>query len=229
MLAAFALYGTDHIGAITVISAVAITFIYLCRKKPSSLAARFSIWTLTFLCLASYSINQLAWLSIGGAHSLDAILPCHLCDIAAFICGFALITRNPLLCELAYFWGLAGTIQGLITPNLTTSFPNPQFIAFFILHGAIVITALTLPLGLGWKPRPHAVRRVFVWVFIYAAIATVVNITLETNFAYLRHKPQGSSLLDVMGQWPYYILCLIAVSGLLLYALSLPFRFSSGK
>ena len=104
MLAAFKLYGTDHLGAVAVIAIVAMVFIYLCRKHPSSLAAKSSIWILTFLCLAAYPMNQIAWQMIGGAHSLDAVLPCHLCDIGAFICGFALITRKPLLCELAYFW-----------------------------------------------------------------------------------------------------------------------------
>lgn len=224
MLAAFELYGTHHLGTLTLITVLAFLIIYLCRKHPSTIAARSALAILTFFCLASYPINQISWQMLGGAHSLDAVLPCHLCDIAAFICGFALITRKPLLCELAYFWGLAGTIQGLITPNLSVTFPNPQYIAFFILHGSIVITALILPLGLGWRPRPRAALRTLIWLLIYAVAASFINAALNTNFAYLTHKPAGASLLDIMGTWPWYIVWIIAAAGSLLYLLSLPFK-----
>jgi len=229
MLAAFDLYGVGHVGVLALLAVITVLIIRRCRKDPHSARTKASISLLTFCCFAAYPINLAAWESTGGANSLDAIVPFHLCDIAAFLCGFALITRRPLLCELSYFWGLAGTMQGLLTPNLPYDYPHPVFFAFFLQHGVIVITALVLPLGLGWKPRAGAVKRVFAWVILYAGAAFMVNLTLDTNYGFLMKKPSQASLLDVMPAWPSYVFCLIALAGVFFFVLNLPFIRSQKK
>ncbi|MBT8045475.1 MAG: TIGR02206 family membrane protein [Verrucomicrobiae bacterium] len=229
MLAAFELYGFGHVGALICLAAVAVLVIRRCRKNEYSARAKSGITLLTFCCFAAYPINQAAWESIGGTASMTAIVPFHLCDVAAFLCGFALITRRPLLCELSYFWGLAGTLQGLLTPNLPYDFPHPVFIAFFMQHGVIVITALLLPLGLGWRPRGRAWLHAFGWILVYAMAAIVVNLVLGTNFGFLMHKPSEASLLDIMPAWPGYVFCLIGLAALMFYLLGLPFKNTSKK
>lgn len=229
MLAAFQLYGIGHTGALICLAAISVLLILRCRKGAHSPHAKSAVALLTFCCFAVYPINQAAWESVGGAISLDAVIPLHLCDIAAFLCGFALITRRPFLCELSYFWGLAGTLQGLLTPNLAFDFPHPVFVAFFLQHGVVVITALLLPLGLGWRPRPGAWQRCFVWLLIYAVIAFFANMALNTNFGFLMHKPAEASLMDLMPSWPFYILIMICIGGFMFYILGLPFKKSCQK
>lgn len=229
MLSAFELYGIGHVGALICLTTISALVILRCRKDSHSPHAKSAISLLTFCCFAVYPINQAAWESVGGAMTLDAVIPLHLCDIAAFLCGFALITRRPLLCELSYFWGLAGTLQGLLTPNLPFDFPHPVFIAFFLQHGVVVITALLLPLGLGWRPRPGAWQRSFAWLLIYAVLAFLANIALNTNFGFLMHKPNEASLIDLMPPWPFYILLMICIGGMLFYLLGLPFKKSCQK
>lgn len=229
MLAAFELYGLGHVGVLVSLAAVAFLTIRQCRKNEYSARAKSGITLLAFCCFAAYPFNLAAWEMMGGALSLDSVIPFHLCDIAAFLCGFALITRHPLLCELSYFWGLAGTLQGLLTPNLAYDFPNPVFLSFFLQHGVIVVTALLLPLGLGWRPRPGAAMTAFVWVLVYAGTAFLVNLALKTNFGFLMRKPTGASLLDVMPGWPIYILILIGLAGVFFFLLSLPFKFTQEK
>ncbi len=224
MFATFLHFGLSHITVLTTIALSSVLIIRLCRKKAHSHSYRITLSVLAFLCFAIYPIYQIFHTLNGGASKLDMLLPFHLCDIAAIICGFALITRKPILCELAYFWGLAGTLQGLLTPDINHDFPNPVFIIFFLHHGIIVITALLLPLGLGWRPRPRASLRVFLWVLIYAVAALIINFLLGTNFGFLMHKPEQGSLLNIMGPWPWYILVLIAMAGLMFYLLELPFK-----
>lgn len=229
MLAAFDLYGIGHVGALIGLAFIAALIIRQCRKNEHSSRAKASISLLAFCCFAAYPISLAAWETVGGAESLDAAFPFHLCDIAAFLCGFALITRRPLLCELSYFWGLAGTLQGLLTPNVSYDFPHPVFFAFFLHHGVIVITALVLPLGLGWRPRPGAIQRAFGWILVYAGAAFMVNLTLDTNYGFLMRKPSGASLLDVMPAWPGYVFCLIGLAGVLFFVLNLPFMRAQKK
>ncbi|MGB1936286.1 MAG: hypothetical protein ACPHVK_02190, partial [Akkermansiaceae bacterium] len=93
MLAAFEFYGVGHIGALACLTVTAALMILRCRKDAHSAHAKSVLSLLAFTCFASYPINQAAWESTGGAFTLDAVIPLHLCDIAAFLCGFAIITR----------------------------------------------------------------------------------------------------------------------------------------
>lgn len=229
MLAAFQLYGTDHLFVLALLAAITTLLIRRCRRGEHLPRAKTMLGLLTFCCFASYPISQAAWESAGGAVRLDAVVPLHLCDIAAFLCGFALLTRRQLLCELSYFWGLAGTLQGLLTPNLPYDFPHPVFLAFFLQHGVIVITALVLPLGLGWRPQSGAVLRAFLWLMLYAAVAMGANYLLGANFGFLSEKPAEASLLDLMPVWPWYIPMLIGLAVVMFWLLALPFRSKREK
>ena len=51
-------------------------------------------------------------------------LPMQLCDWAMFAVIAALVTLRRGVYEVAYFWGLAGTLQAILTPNLQSGFPE---------------------------------------------------------------------------------------------------------
>lgn len=223
MLAVFQLYGPDHLFTLFFVAGSCLLLIRLFRKGESRPGFKVGIAFLAFLCFSSYPINQAAVASIGVNHGLSELLPLHLCDLTSFICGFALVTRRPLLCELAYFWGLAGTLQGLLTPDISHEFPNPAYLSFFLQHGVIVITAIVLPLGLGWTPRPGAARRTYLCLLGYAIVIYPLNLLFHTNFGFVIEKPDGASLLDVLGAWPWYIIWTLVIAAGIFCLLELPF------
>ncbi len=151
-------------------------------------------------------------------------LPLHLCDWAAAAVMIALITRRQVAFELAYFWGLAGTVQGLLTPDLAHGFPHPRCVLFFAAHCGIVVGALFLVWGGGMRPRPGSVGRVLLWTNLYGTIALAANLCLGTNYGYILRKPLQPSLLDHLGPWPWYLLSLELLALLLFTFLDLPFR-----
>ncbi len=227
MLASFQLYGPDHITTLLFLLGVTILLIRNLRRDAPDYQSERSkriVQTLAFLCFSAYPINQLIVVALGGHLTIGHILPFHLCDLAAFICGFALLTRKPILCELSYFWGLAGTMQALLTPDLNRTFPDPIYLSFFFHHGIIVITAIVLPLGLGWRPRKHSALRVFGWTLMYAVAAFCINAALHTNYGFVMEKPEGASLLNALGPWPWYILWSLAIASVIFLLLELPFR-----
>ncbi|HYH45775.1 MAG TPA: TIGR02206 family membrane protein [Thermoanaerobaculia bacterium] len=149
--------------------------------------------------------------------------PMQLCDWVTFLCAAALLRRHQLLFELTYFWGLAGTFQAVLTPDLPFGFPHPSFLSFQIAHAGIVVAVLYLVLGLGQRPVPRSILRAFLWIQVYLAAAALVNVAFGTNFGYLRAKPARASLLDLLGPWPWYILSLEALALVLFTVLYLPF------
>jgi hypothetical integral membrane protein (TIGR02206 family) len=63
----------------------------------------------------------------------------------------------------------------------------------------------------------------------YAAFVGLVDAVTGADYLYLRSKPAGATLLDVLGPWPVYILSATLI-GLALFAiLDAPFRLSSGQ
>jgi len=52
--------------------------------------------------------------------------------LSVYLTAWALITRSPRVYEVVYFWGLGGTIQALLTPDLLQGFPSAAFVSFFL-------------------------------------------------------------------------------------------------
>ncbi|MDB4265316.1 TIGR02206 family membrane protein [bacterium] len=212
------LFSLSHFLTLVAIALIAFICIYAGRKG--------SAWPrvmLAFFCLAIFPINQLALMTLDFKIALNNIIPFHLCDLAALTAGFGLLTQKPLLCELTYCWGIAGTMQGLIFPNLLWDFPYPMYWSFFIQHGVIVIVALYLPLALKWRPSPGVVPRVIFWNQIYFISAIALNTTLGTNFGFLASKPLVASPLDYLGDWPVYLIWLQVIAAVIMICLLLPF------
>ncbi len=202
-----------------------LTIILLLTAKSGLRNERPITALLAFVNLAAWPMHLIAWRHYPRA--LDNILPFHLCDLAGFAAGFALITRNPLLCALAYFWGLAATVQGLLTPAITWAPPAAPFISFFIQHFAVVAAALYIPIVLRWRPAgpwwklPLQVLGISI---AYQAVALLVNITLGTNFAFASRPPPNPSLIDHLGPWPYYLFSMQALALIFFFLLALPFK-----
>lgn len=142
-------------------------------------------------------------------------MPLHLCHLALFACVDACITRRQLSFDLAYFWGLGGTLQGLITPGLAMGFPSVEFVLFFLGHSGIVACVIFLIVGFRMRPRWRSVARAIVAILVYALVAGGFNAAFDTNYGFLCAKPETSTLFDLLGDWPWYIasatgLCLIS-------------------
>src|SRR5262249_19156105 len=105
------------------------------------------------------------WLGLGNA------LPMNLCDWATIALLVTLMRPNQKAYELAYFWAFAGTIQGLVTPDVNFGFPEAQFIVFILGHAAIVAAVIYLTFGTRLRQVPASIPRVIGWTFAYAGAA----------------------------------------------------------
>ena len=156
--------------------------------------------------------------------TVQASLPLSLCDVALVVAALACwLPSQPLLVELTYFWGLAGSLQAVVTPDLTQRFPELQFFAYVIAHVGIVTAAVYLVVGLRRRPRPHAVLRIWLLTAAYAVAIGTFDATTGADYMFLRAKPSTGSLLSVLGPWPWYIVAAAAVALPLLVVLDAPF------
>jgi hypothetical integral membrane protein (TIGR02206 family) len=152
------------------------------------------------------------------------LLPLELCDAAMVLAVVTLLVPRQATAEIVYFWAGSGSLLAMLTPELPWSFPRWEFVVFFGLHGLVLVAALVLVFGLGLRPRPGAPWRAFGITAGWAALVGLVNLSLGTNFMYLRSKPLVATPLDWMGPWPVYIGTGAAVALVLFHVLALPFR-----
>jgi hypothetical integral membrane protein (TIGR02206 family) len=146
-----------------------------------------------------------------GYWDLRTTLPLQLCDVASWVSAYALWTHRAWATGLTYYWGLTLTTQAIITPDLTATFPDPVFILFWGMHLVIVWAAVYLTWGLGLIPDWRIYR---IALFVTAAWAVTIfafNVAIGTNYGYLNAKPQTASILDLLGDWPWYVLAEISI------------------
>ncbi len=193
------------------------------RRRPGS----WTVWAARAiaLVLAADALTFVTTPVVDGTWTARSSLPLDLCDVALAVAAMACCwPRWRLGVELTYFWGLAGTLQAVSTPDLSASFPHLEFFEFVVGHVGIVIAAIYLVAGLGIAPRPGAVWRVLAITVAYTGAIGVVDWALGSNYMFLRHVPGHPSLLSVLGRWPWYIIGAAGVAVVLLLALDAPFR-----
>jgi hypothetical integral membrane protein (TIGR02206 family) len=191
----------EHVGALALIAVFCAIAVFTARRNSG-------VWIKALAVVLI--VDEVSWwvyLLAGGqpGSQLAWSLPLQLCDVGIFVAGFALWFRRQWLVEVTYFWGLTGTLQALLTPDLPQHFPTYPYFQYYIAHGGVVAAALLLVFGLGLHPRRSAIVRVAAITVGYAAFVGVVDVLTGANYMYLRSKPATPTLLDVMGPWPWYI------------------------
>ena len=193
----------EHIAALVVLAVGVAAAVRLPRHGGEwpVLAMRGLALTILVAYVTEYVAN-----AVEGTWSVRFNLPLHLTDAVTVVAIVALWRPRPLLAEIVYFWALTASLQAVVTPDLGQAFPSVFYFTYFATHVGAVVAACLLTFGLGLTPRAGAVLRVYAITAAFAALVGLVDLVADANYMYLRHKPEHSSLLDVMGAWPWYIL-----------------------
>ena len=177
------------------------------------------------LAIALLAAEGSWWIYAAGRHlPLSIALPLHLCDVAPLVAAVALWWRQPLAAEIAYFWGLAGSLMALLTPDLPDAPGSFLWTQYVVEHGATVLAALLLPLAMGLAPRRGALGRAVGATAALALVAGVADLLTGGNYMFLRHPPASPTLINLLGPWPWYLGGAAVIGFGLLALLDLPFR-----
>lgn len=203
----FHAYSPSHLVVIGLTISLPLVLALLVHRTKSRHLERSICFTISALLL----INYVAYLIVGrwrfGVTHWYQALPLQLCDWAMIVIIVALWTGNRRWLEIAYFWGIGGTFQALITPNLRYAFPDWRFVSFFVAHSGIIIGIVFLMLVYGFRPGPQGIVRTFLWTELYFVVAFTVDLLTGENYGFLLHKPEAASLLSFLSDWrPLYLI-----------------------
>lgn len=193
----FHAYSSSHFVVIFLTAALPIVLALIVHRTKSRVFER----SISFAISALLIINYVGYLIVArqfGVTDWRKMLPMQLCDWAMIVIIVALWTGKRRWLEIAYFWGIGGTLQAIITPNLRFGYPDLRFISFFVAHSGIIVGIVFLMLIYGFRPRPISVLRTFAWTEIYFFVAFAVDLFTGENYGFLLHKPEAASLLNFL-------------------------------
>ncbi len=214
------LFGLVHLLILSAVPLLAWLLAGLQRSlAPGARGIRWTLALLLLLCTVLFYGN----FAVHGEPMFPRHLPLELCDASLWLAIAALLTLNPLVYDLAYYFAAAGATMALLTPNLT----EPSLflsVQFFADHGLLVVAVLYLAWSGQARPRPGSVARAMVGLNVFAAIAGGFDSIFQTDYMFLRAKPPTVSALDLLGPWPWYIVACEGVALVAFALLYLPFR-----
>lgn len=194
-----------HLWTLLLIALISIGCAFLGYRKTNNVNTVIFPWGLALFLIGNEIYIHAAAISFG-EWRVSWALPLHLCDLSLLAVMVALIWKNQIAWELAFYWGLGGSIPAMITPDIPLAFPHFYFVTFFIHHGGIIFGVLYLAFS-GKYPLPFSsIKRVWIITHVYVLFIAIFNFTMKTNYLFLCSKPSQPSLIDYLGPWPLYIL-----------------------
>lgn len=161
-----------------------------------------------------------------GNYNLKTDLPLYLCSFLGLTIPIFTFYKRKWMYEVLLFWIIGGTLQAIITPDIPIGFPSFAFFRYWIVHLGLVVLILYATKVFEFKLSFKSIVKSILALQVYVLVMMGVNYVLEANYFYLNAKPESTSLLDYMGEWPLYIIVgeLVLIPYFLL--IYLPFYFT---
>ena len=215
----FELFGTAHL--VGLFTLLLLNLSLLPFKKATDIT-RTRVRLILALVLWINEITWHAWKLFHGQWMAQTMLPLHICSLMVWISGIMLVTRSFRIYEFAYFLGIGAGLQALAAPDLGIyGFPHFRYFQTLLSHGLIVTTAIYMTTVEGFRPTWKSMLKAIIWMNVYALAIYFVNNALGSNYLMVNAKPDVPSLLDLLPDWPWYILWMEGIgifTFLLLYA-----------
>lgn len=202
----FVAWGPSHLAVLVVAAVGATALVVAGRAARGTTADRRISRTFAVVYALILVPLELYWL-LPGHFGVGYSLPLQLCDLAAFASVWALWSHSPTAFALTYYWGLTLTAQAFVSPELNgPDFPSLQFLMFFAMHTLTVWAAIYLTWGAGLRPDWRSYRVALAVTICWAVVMFGVDQRTATNYGFLLAKPHATSLFDLFGPWPWYLL-----------------------
>lgn len=207
----FVAFGWSHAAVVAVFITGAAALVSIGRRYRGTRAGLLLSKVLA-LVFGAFLVADEVYYLLPWQSGIKFSLPLQLCDLAAIAAVWALWSHSPVAFALTYFWGLTLTSQAFISPELTgPDFPSLQFLSFFGIHSLAPLAAIYLTWAVGLRPGWRSYRVAVVVTLGWGVAMFVFNRAAGTNYGFLNTKPLVTSLLDVLGPWPWYLLSELVV------------------
>ena len=200
----FDLFGNDHI--LSIILIIIFYVLFLCFNEKIGIKNKSKIFPIVLsFTILSLDISEDIIRYITGYYSIEKDLPLQLCAIGIYVAVVALLKKNQIAFELIFYWGLVGASQAILTPDSDLFELKIFFIYSQTYHSALIFAVLWLVIKCNMRMRIEYIPRVVLITNLVVVVVSVINYLLDSNYMFLRVKPNSVSPF-LIGDWPVYII-----------------------
>ncbi|MBT8303720.1 MAG: TIGR02206 family membrane protein [Bacteroidia bacterium] len=194
----------EHLLPIAIAIVLAFILIRYARKhfsEKQQVKAIHAFAILVSLTLASFHLYYIAL----GNYDFKTDLPLFLCSFMALTIPLFTYFRKYWMYEILVFWIIAGTSQGVITPDIPEGFPAFDYFRYWTAHLGLLIIIFYATFVFEMRPTLRSVIKSILALQVYIGLMMLLNYLLDANYSYLNYKPKSASVLDYLGEWPWYL------------------------
>ena len=184
------------------------------------------VWGWAVLAYQSWYIT---WYAMPHRWDWKESLPLQLCDLAAFVAAFAMLTQWRPWRTILYFWGIGLSTQAFFTPTMAMGPMHTKFWLFWLGHTAIVGSAVYDVVVKGYRPRLRDLGFVLLTTYLLTMSVFFFNVLLSKlvqepiNYWYIgESKPDNPTVIDRLGPWPLsvlWLMCIVITDFVMLWAI----------
>ena len=183
-----------------------------------------------FACFVSlFLISFHVYHIVIGQYDFQEDLPMYLCSFMGLIIPVFTYNRKFLGFEILIFWIISGTIQGVVTPDITYGFPSFDYFRYWLVHIGLLTIIFYFILVFKYRPTIKSVLKSYLALQVYILSMMVFNLICHSNYGYLNAKPKSASIADYLGDWPYYIIKADVILLVVFFAIYGVFKFSERR
>jgi len=166
----------------------------------------------------AYQIWYSAWYLMPYRFDWRDSLPLQLCDLAAFVAAFAMITHWRVWRTLLYFWGIGLSTQAFFTPTLQYGVGHIKFYMFWIGHTMIVGSAVyDIVIG-RYRPSRRDWAEGVLITYTLCMSVFLFNVVMSDwlgyplNYWYIGNThPNAATIIDRVGPWPERVISVVVI------------------
>ena len=170
-------------------------------KKLNSL-----LYFLLLLNFLSYNGVLLAT----GTYDFREHLPLHLCYATELGILLSLVLKTKILYPWLVLNALGGGITGFTNSNLIDGSHLVEYTHLYLSHFNLLLFSV-----IAFKDKivissSAFIKSIILNAFIFS-VSVVFNVLFKSNYWFTSRRPDGVNLTNLLPDWPYYLLGLIAI------------------
>jgi hypothetical integral membrane protein (TIGR02206 family) len=213
-----------HAATLAALLGVTLAAVVLRRRRHHEAPPAWGETAFAVLILALW-VGVTGWRLLPGHFDPRYSFPLQLCNLTSLAVPLVLLTSWRPLRAVLYFWGLALSSQGIVTPDLKEGPGRPGFWVFWIFHGTIIGTALYDLVARRFRPTWKDFRYAYAAAWAYLIVALALDLAFGWNYGYVgRSRPDQPSIIDVLGPWPQRLVPIILLVSVAMLILLIPWE-----
>lgn len=217
------MFSLEHVLPIGIAIIFSVILNRYAKTKPLKIQQQFVHYIAVFISL--FVVVFHIYYVLTGDYNIQTDLPLYLCSLLGILLPVFTHYRKYWMFEILVFWIIAGTVQGVITPDIAEGIPSFDYFRYWIVHLGLLMVIVYFIFVFKMKPTFKSVFKSILALQVYVLLMVAINYLLDANYFYLNEKPKSASLLDYFGEWPLYIIVSQLILIPLFLLIYLPFRF----